>query len=227
MCQEPETPGVGEMSRFSQKKRRQDRWASRKQSMENEMSKFRPVKRKGCQEQVMSREHRMKRNWRHQRERGIQTNRWRQSCQQKRMSTDGRGRSAARPLWNSSDHFRIRSAFELTLHEFPVKARRHGKMALWRRSTLRWGLEPQDPAANSHEPYILPNTQIYLTSYRRFCILQYRFYSFWNVRPRLAGHYLYTKCEYGGVCSNTAIVSNASMCPMFQSFLVVLEPYLN
>ena len=146
----------------------------------------------------------------------------RKGCQQ--MDGEGlpRGRcETVRTIFGSAPHLNLRFT------SFQSRLGAMGRMALWRRSTLRWGLEPQDPAANSHEPYILPNTQIYLTSYRRFCILQYRFYSFWNVRPRLAGHYLYTKCEYGEVCSNTAIVSNASMCPMFQSFLVVLEPYLN
>jgi len=93
---------------------------------EKGLPRARDVKGTPYEEKVETSEKDVKRNG-CQRERGIQTNRWRQSCQQKGMSTDGRGRSAARPLWNSSDHFRIRSAFELTLHEFPVKARRHGK----------------------------------------------------------------------------------------------------
>ena len=123
-CQEPETPGVGEMSRFSQEKRRQNTWASRKQSMENEMSKFRPVKRKGCQEQEMSREHRMKRKWRHQRRMSRETDvkekeasrqtggarvANRKGCQQ--MDGEGllRGRcETVRTIFGSAPHLNLR-----------------------------------------------------------------------------------------------------------------------
>ena len=69
----------------------------------------------------------------------------RKGCQQ--MDGEGlpRGRcETVRTIFGSAPHLNLRFT------SFQSRLGTMGRMALWRRSTLRWGLEPQDPAANSH-----------------------------------------------------------------------------
>ena len=141
--------------------------------MEIEVSKRRPLRRKGCQEQEMSR-----RNSRH-------TDKARSRCYGK----DG----------------------------FVTK--------------VRWGLQnlaPQDPAANTHEPYNLPNMQIYaiLISFAvSICIDLIVVYI---SGPGLPGTSCIQSVNMEECLQKLQLFQPRACVPCVnQSFLVVLEPHLN